>query len=116
MKKTNLSDNYLERIPLRNEDITWSVDDNQKVTLQIENKGFFNFIAQKFFKKKRISYVYLDEMGSFIWPLLDGKTSIMDLGKRVQEKFGEKCDPLYERLCEYVRRLESYNFVTFNQK
>lgn len=116
MKKKILSSNYLERIPVRNDKITWTSDDKCIVTLQIENKGFFNFLAQKFFKKKRTSYIHLDEMGSFIWSLLDGKTNILDLGKDVSEKFGEKCNPLYERLAEYIRRLESYSFISFKQE
>lgn len=115
MKSKKLNDNYLDRIPVRNETITWSTDDNGIITLQIENKGFFNFLAQKLFKRSRTSFIHLDEMGSFIWPLLDGNTSIMDLGKDVSCKFGEKCNPLYERLCEYIRRLESYSFISFKQ-
>ena len=63
--KKRIDENYLERVPVRG-DFKWSADDENKVTIEIENKGFFNRIAQKFFKKPKISYVHLDEMGSFI--------------------------------------------------
>lgn len=109
MKKT--SENFLERKPLR-ADIAFSEKEGI-VTLEIENKGIFNRIAQKFFKKPKISYIHLDEMGSFIWPLLDGEKDIIEIGKFVEEKFGEKANPLYERLAEYIKRLASYGFVTF---
>ncbi len=33
----------------------------------------FNTIAQKVFGKPRFTKVHLDEMGTFIWPLIDGK-------------------------------------------
>ena len=113
MKKKNvISENYLEKIPVR-ADLKWKADDEGKVTLEIENKGFFNHIAQKFFKKPKISYVHLDETGSFVWPVIDGEKDIIEIGKLVEEKFGEKANPLYERLAQYFRILESYGFVKF---
>ena len=47
-KKEVVSENYLEKIPKRNESIKWNLDENNRVTLEVENKGFFNKIAQKF--------------------------------------------------------------------
>jgi hypothetical protein len=109
------SKNYLDKIPKRSEKISWS-DYNNKVTLEIENKGIFNRIAQKIFRKPRISYVHLDEMGGFIWTVIDGEKSILELGKIVEEKFGEEASPLYERLSKYCRILESYGFISWVEK
>lgn len=111
-KKEVVSENYLEKIPKRNESIKWNLDENNRVTLEVENKGFFNKIAQKFFKKPKVSYVHLDENGSFLWQHLDGEKSILDLGALVKEEFGEKAEPLYERLCKYFQILESYAFIS----
>ena len=111
-KKEVVSENYLEKIPKRNESIKWNLDENNRVTLEVENKGFFNKIAQKFFKKPKVSYVHLDENGSFLWQHLDGEKSILDLGVLVKEEFGEKAEPLYERLCKYFQILESYAFIS----
>lgn len=111
-KKTEvISRNYLDRIPLHNELFSWSADENGAVTLDIENKGIVNRIAQKLLKKPKISHVHLDEMGSFIWPLIDGEKSIADIGIPVKEHFGEKAEPLYERLAKYFQILESYSFI-----
>lgn len=112
-KKEVINENYLEKIPVRNKNITWKQDDENKVTLEIENTGFFNKIAQTFFKKPKISYVHLDENGSFLWPLLDGEKTILELGVLVKEHFGEKAEPLYERLAKYFQILESYKFIEF---
>ena len=111
-KKQIISENYLEKKPIR-ADLKWSIDKNGKVTLEIENTGFFNKIAQKFFKKPKTSYVHLDKMGSFIWPKLDGNTDIIELGEKVKEAFGQEAEPLYERLSKYIQILSSYNFVKF---
>ena len=114
-KKEVKVENYLEKIPIRNENITWKQDDENKVTLEIENTGFFNTVAQKFFKKPKVSYVHLDENGSFLWPLLDGDKTILELGVLVKEHFGEKAHPLYERLARFVQILESYHFITWKE-
>lgn len=113
-KKNNLTENYLERVPVRNEAYAWNADENGIVTIEKENKGVFNRIAQKLFKKPKISYIHLDETGSFIWSLLDGERTIIDLGRLVGEEFGEKANPLYERLAKYIQILESYNFIKLN--
>ncbi len=114
MKKKELNpDNYIERIPVKNPEINWSTDDNGLVTLEIENKGIFNKAAQKLLKKPKISYIHLDENGSFVWPLIDGKASIFELGKSVEEHFGEKSHPLYERLTKFFQILDSYHFISW---
>ena len=76
-KKNVIKTNYLEKIPLRNDALKWKTDAEDRVELLIENTGIFNRIAQKFFKKPPITYVHLDDMGSFIWPLIDGEKNII---------------------------------------
>lgn len=117
MKKTKTKENYLERIPARNPDIKWTTDEESGlVTLEIENKGVMNKIAQKLFKKPKVSYVHLDENGSFVWPIIDGEKNIIQLGEIVYEHFGEKANPLYERLSKFIGILDSYGFITFKKK
>ncbi|MBQ8378660.1 MAG: PqqD family protein [Oscillospiraceae bacterium] len=111
-KKKNVIDkNYLDYKPMRNPVLNYTTDDEGIVTLEIENKGAMNRIFQKLFKKPKITYIHLDETGSFIWPYLDGEMTITELGVIVKEHFGEKAEPLYERLAKYIQILVSYKFV-----
>lgn len=112
-KKEIVSENYLERIPVRSSYLKWSCAENGTVTLEIENTGFFNRMAQKLFGKPKVSYVHLDKTGSFVWPLIDGSKNILGLGEDVRAQFGEDAEPLYERLAKFFQILESYNFITF---
>lgn len=117
MKKKPVSaENYLEKTPVRKEGLIWNTDENGVVTLEVENTGVFNRIAQALLGKPKITFVHLDEMGSFIWPLIDGNTDIIDLGKAVEVHFGDKAQPLYERLAKYLQILESYGFITWKEK
>lgn len=110
-REVRSSTNYLERIPLRAKHLKWSTDENEKITLEIYNKGIVNKITQLLLKKPKISYVHLDEMGSFLWPKLDGQKTLMELGEEVKKQFGQEAEPLYERLAKYFQILDSYGFI-----
>ena len=91
------SANYLDYVPMHNEDkYPFQTDDNGAVTIMVENKGVFNKIAQVVFRKPRISKIHLDEMGNFIWPYIDGARTIYDISELVHEHFGDKAEPLYK--------------------
>lgn len=111
MKNKKISANYLDFIPKHNDKYTWEIDEQGAVTIFVENKGMFNRLAQKFLKKPKVSQVHLEEMGSFIWPLIDGERSILVIGESVKDHFGEEAEPLYPRLVQYIKNLESYDFI-----
>lgn len=113
MKKKSIiiSENYLERIPCRPQDIHWTTNDDGIVTLEIQNVGWANRIAQKLFFQPKVSYIHLDKLGSFVWPLMDGVMTITQIGKLVEEQFGDEAHPLYQRLARYFQILDSYHFI-----
>ncbi len=103
--------NYLERKPLRKKNLHWEKAEDGSVTLHKKNEGFFNKLAQKFFKKPPVSYIHLDEHGSFIWQLLDGNATVEEIGVPIKDKFGDAAEPLYPRLVKFLSILESYSFI-----
>ena len=113
MKSKAVSENYLERIPVKNQAISWNADEKGIVTLEVKNTGFLNRICQRFFRKPPVSFIHLDSTGSFVWPLIDGEKNIVEIGVSVKEHFASEAEPLYERLAEFFQILESYNFITF---
>ncbi len=114
MKNKNIKhENFLEKKPVHKQGLIWSQDEKGNVTLEMENTGVANRIAQKLLKKPKTSYIHLDENGSFIWPLIDGKKNILEIGEAVEAHFAEKAHPLYERLSQYFKTLEKYGFVEF---
>lgn len=103
--------NYLDFVPIKNANIESKTDESGNVVLVVENRGVFNRIAQLIFKKPKHSMIHLEEMGSFIWPLIDGNNTIYDIADKVKEHFGEKAEPLYNRLVQYVKIMENYDFI-----
>ncbi len=110
-KKAKISANYLEKIPSIPTELGWNQDGDGKVTLEIKNKGWANKIAQTLFKRPKVSYIHLDEFGSFVWTLIDGERDLTTIGEKVKEHFGENVEPLYPRLAKFFQILDSYGFV-----
>lgn len=111
MSKNNKADNYLDYIFKKNPSYEWTSDEDGIITILQENKGVFNTIAQKLLHKPRITQVHMEKFGSFIWLQLDGQSSVYDIGKKVSDEFGEKAEPLYERLSVYMKQLENCEFI-----
>lgn len=113
MKKYNKKQapNLLDLIPRQSTKHKVEIDGEGKVTIFVENKGLFNFIAQKLFKKPRFSQIHLEEFGSYIWQKIDGKRTVKEIADLMHEEFGEKADPLYPRISMYMKTLVNYEFV-----
>ena len=115
MGKRKAAANYLDLVP-RRQVAGWHAGEDGLVTLEVEHRGVVHTLAQKLLHKPRISYIHLDEMGSFVWPLIDGARTVGDLAGPVKERFGEAAEPLYPRLVRYFQVLESYGFVTLGRE
>ena len=109
--KSQNAENLLERKPKRQEGLEYTQADDGIVTLNRKNEGFMNKLAQKLFRKPPVSYIHLDEHGSFIWNLLDGEKTVEEIGVPLKEKFGDAAEPLYPRLTKYLSILHSYGFI-----
>ena len=114
MKKKTEQKNYLDLIPARAE-LPWSVDEEGLVVLEVENTGIFNRIAQKLFKRPRYTKVHMEKYGSFLWPLIDGRRTVMELADLQREKFGEEAEPVYPRVVKYMQIMDSYHFISFTK-
>jgi hypothetical protein len=104
-------DNFLDYVFAYPEGLVFTCSDEGKVTVDMENKGFTNKVAQRFFKRPKVSHITLEGMGSFIFLCVDGKRSVYEIGQLVHEKFGDEAEPLYERLSVYMKKLEEVGFV-----
>ncbi|UCE39814.1 MAG: PqqD family protein [Candidatus Aminicenantes bacterium] len=57
--------------------------------------------------------IKLDDIGSFIWDHCDGRKTAKEISGKLKEKFGDKVEPLYERLGSFFQNLEKNKFITF---
>ena len=112
-KKNNKAANYLDKVPAHSIRYRCGTDGPGRVVILRNNEGLFNRIAQRFFHKPAVSYIHLDEMGSFIWMNINGRRSVYDIAGLVEEHFGEAAEPLYNRLVRYMGTLSKCGFIVF---
>lgn len=111
----NKKENYLDKIPVKNEKIQWSESDGI-ITIHLVHKGIYSKIAQKFFHTPQKSDIALDKFGSFVWKQIDGVRSILEIGKIVKNEFGKEAEPLYERLSKYIYILTQEKYIKLKRK
>lgn len=108
--------NYLDFVPVRNPQLPWSNDEDGIVTVDVAHRGLAAKVAQTMFNRPKISHVKLDEFGSFIWMQVDGQRNIYEIGQEVKGRFGEKAEPLYERLITFFRILVDNRYISYKKK
>ena len=113
-KKIDTSINYLELTPVRNYEHV--VEDTGLISVLVPkfdikwlDKIMSKIIKSRFFKAK------LDEFGTATWLEMDGTKSVQSVSEHLQKKFGEKINPVDERLTKFLSELYKYNFITFKE-
>lgn len=106
--------NYLEVTPVRV--LKEEVDESNLVTVLIPKVT--NRFAKKYFEpmlKSPLIKLKLDEIGSASWLAIDGKKKVAEIAAELVQKFGDKIDPVEERLTKYLTTLYEQRFITFQE-
>jgi hypothetical protein len=110
-KQGKTAKNYLDFVPAHSENIEWKQVDNGMVQLILHRTGFFNRVSQKLFGAPKLSYIDLDELGSYVWQQIDGQKTVYEIGVLVKDHFGESAGPVFERLVKYMKLLSNNHFI-----
>ncbi len=107
-------ENMLDCIPAKNEKIATRLSEGGLVQLLVRQDGMLRKFTRRFVMKiPETTTIDLDCYGSFIWGLIDGRKDIYGIGILLKERFGVDVEPLYERLCRYMKIMENNGFVAF---
>ena len=109
-------ENYLDYIPAVSPRNTWEADETGTVTIHMVHRGFYAWLAQRFFRRPRVSHIRLDAMGSFVFQCIDGKRTVGALAELVKAEFGEDAEPLYGRLVQYLKILRNNGLIDYVEK
>ena len=72
---------------------------------------------QRFLRKLRIKIpmyrkITLDEYSSEVFTQIDGKKTVKEIGESLDNRFGEKVHPLYERLLVFLNHIDvNYKYI-----
>ena len=107
-------ENVMQSIPLRNTAIKWEMDDKNEVSLVIPQKEkLWVKITSKIFMIPDKRLVVLDDVGSFVWTLCDGKNSVEYIVRRLCNKYNLTRKEAEVSLLTYMRQLGKRGFVGF---
>ncbi len=55
----------------------------------------------------------LDELGSFVWEHCNGRENVQEIGEKLKKKYGDKVEPIYEKLDIFFKQLEKSKSITW---
>jgi hypothetical protein len=116
VSKNKKQENYMDYIPLKNPKYNWRENEKGRIIVEIVHEGFYDKMAQKIFKSPKMSKIELDEYGSFVWKYIDGVNTIYVISKEVHGYFGEKAEPLLNRLVKFFQILENNKFIIYSKE
>ena len=116
MKAKKIPQNYMDLVFSKNQKLAWRTKDcgdgkSEIVEIDMENKGFFNFLSQRFFKRPKISHISLDKYGTTLWLSLDGQNSVNDILAKMQESFPDEKEKMLSRVVHFLATLEKLGFI-----
>jgi len=59
--------------------------------------------------------IHLDEFGSHVWKQFNGKRSVSAIGESLLQEFGERINPVYERLAAFLRVLLYHKLICWKE-
>ena len=111
-KKNKQQINYLDLIPVRPEKLGWHIDRRERVVLEVKNEGFFNRIAQTYFRRPQTTKVHLDVQGSYL--AVDRRGADSDgTGRPSERTFWRSSRAAVSKNCEIFSDFRELSFYQF---
>ena len=107
--------NFYKLIPLKNS--KWQKDEKGLVTL-LKPKFRHPLLVKHLLPRLKNPYfkIRLDTVGSFIWTQCNGRCTVEELAENLEAKFGNKVQPVEERLTLFLQSLEKNHFIIYKQQ
>ena len=105
---------WLSLYPIRQ--IEYELDNNSNAALIIPHPE--NWFTRRFLPKPKspAQRIHLDEIGTFIWQLFDGKSDISTICARLKEKYGENLKQAEERTVLFTQQMYKQEFIKVYSK
>jgi len=104
--------NLLDLVPRRTAE--HEIDDARIVTILMQrfrNRHLERLFVPRF--RSKYIRIKLDEIGSEVWLLCDGRRSVGEIASLMREKFNERIEPCTNRLAVFFGQLERARFIDY---
>jgi len=101
--------------PIRNQAVIWEKDEDGEILIRIprEEYGWKIKLLSKFFYIPKERKISLDEVGSQVWEMCDGETSVKDIIDTLRKKYKLNRKEAEISLITYLRELGKKGLVGF---
>ena len=104
----------MKSFPVRNQLITWEIDDKGEASLVVPQKDkLWVRFASKFFMLPNKRVIVLDSIGTYVWQKCDGKHTISQIIKGVQNQYKLTRKEAETSLFTFMQQLGKRNFIGF---
>lgn len=112
-------ENLLMTYPIRVTDIAWERHADGSITLRVAPHGLLGQLVSRWSREPSQAY-RLDPVAGRVWELSDGTRTVMEIGKLLYSEFGEREEPIAERVAKEVLGLKRRHALAikgiFNEK
>ena len=92
----------------------WEEVDDRVIVLRPEPVSVgFRGLMDRFFHKMSAHRIRLDDVGGFAWRHLDGERTVAEVGDLMRGEFGNRVDPVEERLGRMVWTMRREGFLAY---
>jgi hypothetical protein len=92
----------------------WAEVDGRAVVLRPEPVSVgIHGLMDRFFHKMSAHRIRLDDVGSFAWVHFDGERTVGEVGELMRGEFGDRVDPVEERLGRLVWVMRKEGFLAY---
>ena len=102
--------NLLDMVPQRNRE--WLATQTGEVKVlapRYGTSGLGRWVATRL--RNTSIPIKLGEIGSAVWQACDGDTTVGQIAKQLEERFGAQVAPVHERLAKFFSELERNRFI-----
>jgi len=117
MQKNNKTYNLLDLRPVRIREYKLNkAQENENITILVPKFGIGRIGRWLSGRSRHPNYlIHLDEIGTFVWNLCDGEKQVKEITNLLKEKFGEKVDPVCDRVAFFLRKMERAKMIAFKE-
>jgi hypothetical protein len=104
--------NFYDLIPERNRNFE-KLENGLIAVMQpkFQNRLLVKYLVPRL--KKPFIVIHLDEIGSHLWQNCDGQKTIRQLAESLQQDFGEKVDPVFDRVILFFQKLYNLQLIKY---
>jgi hypothetical protein len=106
--------NLLALVPERTKDYVLRDDGLVDVIIPRFGDGRVAKVLETLIKRTPI-LLKLDEIGTLTWHLCDGKHTVEEIGDQMDRTFGQRVEPVYDRLALFFKEMERRELIRWKE-